>query len=57
MGKMFFSILAAFAGCEADLTRMRTYKCMAVAEVEGNLRAVQPKLSARRVHGHRHYAV
>ena len=47
MGKMFFTILATFAGFEVDLLRMRTREGMAVARAKGKLRGKQPKLSAR----------
>ena len=36
MGKMFFNILATFAGFEADLIRMRTREGMAIAHARGN---------------------
>ena len=47
MGKMFFNILAGFAGFEADLIRMRTREGMAIARARGKLRGNQPKLSDR----------
>ena len=47
MGKMFFNILATFAGFEAGLLRMRTREGMAVARAKGRLRGRQPKPSAR----------
>jgi len=47
MGKMFFNILATFAGFEVDLLRLRTREGMAVARSRGRLKGKQPKLSAR----------
>ena len=46
MGKLFFNILATFAGFEVDLIRMRTREGMAVARAQGKLKGRQPKLSA-----------
>jgi hypothetical protein len=48
MGRMFFDILATFAGFEADLIRMRARKGMAVARAKGKLKGRKPKLSDRR---------
>src|SRR5262245_21517917 len=45
MGKMFFNILATVAEFEADLIRMRTRECMAMARAKGKLRGKPPKLS------------
>jgi DNA invertase Pin-like site-specific DNA recombinase len=47
IGKMFFNILATFAGFEVDLLRMPTREGMAVARARGKLRGKQPKLSPR----------
>jgi DNA invertase Pin-like site-specific DNA recombinase len=47
MGKMFFNILATFAGFEADLIRMRTREGMAIARAKGKLRGKKPKLSEK----------
>jgi len=42
MGRMFFNILATFAEFEADLIRLRTRECMAIARAKGKLRGKQP---------------
>ena len=47
MGKMFFNILATFAGFESDLIRLRTREGMAIARAKGKLRGKQPKLSEK----------
>ncbi|WP_007024774.1 recombinase family protein [Saccharomonospora iraqiensis] len=47
MGKMFFNILATFAGFEVDLLRARTKEGMAVVKAKGKLRGKQPKLSTK----------
>jgi DNA invertase Pin-like site-specific DNA recombinase len=51
MGKMFFNILATFAGFEVGLLRLRTREGMAVARSRGRLTGKQPKLPARRLAG------
>lgn len=45
-GKMFFSILAAMAEFEADLTRARTREGVAIAREQGRMTGRRPKLSA-----------
>lgn len=47
LGKLFFNILATFAGFEADLTKTRTRAGMAVARAKGKLRGKKPKFSDR----------
>ena len=47
MGKMFFNILATFAGLAADLLRLRTREGMAIARAKGKLKGKPPKLTAR----------
>jgi DNA invertase Pin-like site-specific DNA recombinase len=46
MGKMFFNVLATFAGFEADLLSLRTREGMLVAKAKGRLKGKPPKLSA-----------
>ena len=41
LGKMFFTILAAFAEFEAGLLRLRTREGMAVARAKGKLKGRQ----------------
>ena len=41
MGKLFFNILAIFAGSDADLIRMRIREGIAVARIKGNLRGLR----------------
>lgn len=45
MGRMFFNIVATFAGFGADLTRIRTREGMAIAKAKGKLREKSPRLS------------
>lgn len=45
MGKMFFNVLATFAGFEGGLIRLRTREGMAIARAKGKLRRKQSKLS------------
>lgn len=47
MGRVFFVTLATFAGCEADLIRMRPCAAMAMARAKGRFQGKQPKLSGR----------
>ncbi len=44
MGKMFFNILATFAGFGADLIRMRTHEGTGIARAKGKLRGKQREL-------------
>lgn len=63
MGKMFFNVLATFAGFEGDLIRLRTREGMAIARAKGKLRGKQPKQSDKqqkercRMHGSGEYSV
>jgi len=62
MGQMFFTILATFAGFEADLIRLRTREGMAIARSRGKLRGKQPKFSdkqkeLRRMHDTGDYSI
>lgn len=63
MGKMFFNVLATFAGFEGDLIRLRTREGMAIARAKGKLRGKQPKLSNKqqkelcRMHGSGEYSI
>ena len=47
VGRMFFNILATFAGFGADLFRLRTREGMATDRAKGKLCGKQPKLSGR----------
>ena len=47
MSKMFFDMLAVFAGFEACLLKMRTREGMAIARAWGMLKGKKPKLTAR----------
>ena len=47
MGKMFFNILATFAGFEADLIRTRTREGMDIARARGNCAASSPNSPTR----------
>ena len=63
MGKMFFNILATFAGFEVDVIRLRTREGMSVARAQGKLKGRQPKLSSmqqrqlRRMHETGEYTI
>ena len=46
VGRLLFNVLGMVAEFEADLIRMRTRECMAVARAKGKLKGKQPKLSA-----------
>ncbi|MFE2088050.1 helix-turn-helix domain-containing protein [Streptomyces sp. NPDC059460] len=51
MGEMFFNIRATLAEFEADLLRLRSRECVAVAWAKGKLKCKQPKPVTRR-HAH-----
>lgn len=46
-GRLFFTLLAAFAEFERELMRARTREGMAIARAKGNLRGRAPKLNAK----------
>ena len=46
-GRLFFTLLAAFAEFERDLIRARTREGMAVARAKGHLKGRAPKLTAQ----------
>ncbi|TXN47367.1 recombinase family protein [Methylobacterium sp. WL7] len=63
MARMFFDILAFFAECVSDLTRLRTREGTAIAQSRGRLRGKKPKFTAklqkelRRMHDTGEYAI